>query len=154
MIQRIQTVYLLIAEMLIWLLFFVPFADILGKDGKIYRFDIKGISPEGAPSTEMIFSSLPLIIICALTLLLIVITIYRFKNRIQQIKLAKLNIFILLCSEGLMYYYLTSGAKIVSGTTSFHIYFVFPVIAAILIYLAIRAINKDEQLVRSIDRIR
>jgi uncharacterized membrane protein len=154
MIQRIQTVYLLIAEMLIALLFFVPFAGIAGKDGKIYLFDIKGISLEGALKPEIIYSSLSLILLCAVTLVLIVIAIYRFKNRILQMKLIKLIIFILLGFEGLICYYLWSGAKNVSGTYSLHVYIVFPVIAIILVYLAVRAIARDEALVRSIDRIR
>lgn len=154
MIQRIQTVYLLIAELLIGLLFFVPFADVVGKDGSIYRFDIKGLALEGAQKPEIISSSLPLIILCALSLLLILVTIYKFKNRILQMKLSKVCIFLVLGLAGLIYFYLLSGAKVVSGTYSLQIYSLFPVIAAILIYLAIRAINKDELLVRSIDRIR
>lgn len=154
MIQRIQTVYLLIAEILIGALFFVPFADIVGKDGNIYRFDIKGMVLEGAQKPEIIYSSLPLILLCAFCLVLIVITIYQFKNRILQMRLSKFIIFILLGFGGLIYFYLRSCAQIVSGTYSIHIYLVFPVIAAILIYLAIRAIAKDEMLVRSIDRIR
>lgn len=154
MIQRIQTVYLLIAELLIGLLFFVPFADIAGKDGNIYRFDIKGISLDGALKPDIIYSSIPLILLCALNVVLIVITIYQFKNRIRQMKIARFSIFILLGFGGLIYYYIWSGAKILSGTFVFHIYLVIPVIAAVLIYLAIRAIAKDELLVRSIDRIR
>jgi hypothetical protein len=154
MIQRIQTVYLLIAEMLIGALFFVPFADIVGKDGNIYRFDIKGIALEGAQKPEIIYSSLPLIVLCAISLLLIVVTIYQFKNRILQMKLSKVCIVVVLGLIGLIYYYLSSGAKVLSGTYSLNIYFVFPAIAAILIYMAIRAIHKDELLVRSIDRIR
>jgi hypothetical protein len=46
-------------------------------------------------------------------------------------------------------YYSFSGAQI-----SFKISMVFPLVAVILDYLAIRAIGKDEALIRSIDRIR
>jgi len=154
MIQRIQTVYLLIAEILIGALFFVPFAEIAGKEGSIYQFDIKGIYLEGVQKAEIIYSSMPLIILWLVSMVLILSTIFLYKNRILQMRLSTLNIFILLGLGGLIYYYVHSSAKILSGVYSFTIYLVFPVIAAILIYLAIRAIRKDELLVRSIDRIR
>ena len=156
MIQRIQTVYLLIAEMLIGILFFVPFGEITAKEGSIYLFDIKGIYLEGIQKPEIINNSLPLLIfiLWAASLILVFATIFLFKNRILQMRLSTINIFILLGLGGLIFYNVWSSAKILSGIYSLTIYLVFPIIASILIYLAIRAIAKDELLVRSIDRIR
>lgn len=154
MIQRIQTVYLLIAEMLIGILFFVPFGEIAAKEGGIYRFDIKGVYLEGIQKPEIIYSSLPLVILWAVSLVLILATIFLFKNRILQMRLSTINIFIQLGFGGLIFYYIYSSTKLLSGVYSLTIYLVFPVISAILIYLAVRAIAKDELLVRSIDRIR
>lgn len=154
MIQRIQTVYLLIAEMLIGILFFVPFGEIAAKDGSIYRFDIKGIYLEEISKSEIIYSSLPLVILWAVSLVLILATIFLFKNRILQMRLSTINIFIQLGFGGLIFYYIYSSTKLLSGVYSLTIYLMFPVISAILIYLAVRAIAKDELLVRSIDRIR
>lgn len=154
MIQRIQTVYLLFAEIVIGVLFFVPFAEIAAKEGSIYRFDIKGIFLEGVQKNEIIYSSLPLIILWAISLFLILATIFLFKNRILQMRFATINILILIGLCVLIFYYVWSGARILSGHYYLTVYIVFPVIAAILIYVAIRAIRKDELLVRSIDRIR
>ena len=154
MIQRIQTVYLLIAEMLIGSLFFVPFGEIAVKAGSIYRCDIKGVYLEAIPKPEIILSSLPVDILWAASLILILVTIFLFKNRVLQMTLAKINIFLMLGLGGLIFYYVWSIAKQLSGVYSFTIYLVFPIISAILIYLALRAIDKDEKLVRSIDRIR
>lgn len=154
MIQRIQTVYLLVAEMLIGILFFVPFAEIAGKEGSIYRFDIKGIFLEGIQKPEIIYNNLPLVLLLAVNLILILTSVFLFKNRILQIRLSTINIFMLLGLGSLIYYKVLSVAKILSGHYSLTIFLAFPVIAVILIYLAIRAIRKDELLVRSIDRIR
>jgi hypothetical protein len=154
MIQRIQTVYLLIAEILTGILFFVPFGNIAVKTGSIYRCDIKGVYLEGVPKPEAIFSSLPVDILWAVSLIFILVTIFSFKKRVLQMKLAKINIFLMLGLGGLIFYYVWSIAKQLSGAYSFTIFLVFPVISAILIYLAFRAIDKDEKLVRSIDRIR
>lgn len=154
MIQRIQTVYLLIAGILISALFFVPFGEIAAKEGSIYRFDIKGIYLEGIPKPEIIFSSLPLVILMAVSMILIIAAIFLFKNRILQMRLSRIIIFILLGLAGLIFYDIYACANTLSGVYSLTIYPVFTIIASILIYLALRAINKDELLVRSIDRIR
>ena len=154
MIQRIQTVFLLIAGMLIGALYFVPFGEIASKEGSIYRFDMKGIYLEGIPKPEIICNSLPLVILMAVSLILIFVTIFMFKNRILQMKLSRINIFIQLGSAGLIFYDIYSCAKTLSGVYSFTVFLIFPLISSILIYLALRAINKDELLVRSIDRIR
>lgn len=154
MIQRIQTVYLLIAEMLIGALFFVPLAEIAGKDGHIYRLDIKGIYLEAALKSELIQSGFFLTLLCGVSLVTLLLAIFKYKNRPLQMRLSRIGIIILCGLVGMIYYYAWSIANGISGTFSLKIYFVFPLIASILIYLAIRAINKDEILVRSIDRIR
>jgi hypothetical protein len=154
MIQRIQTVYLLIAEILIGILFFVPFAGISGKDGSIYRFDLKGLSLDGILKSEIASGSMPLILLWAVSMILIVVTIFMYKNRKQQIWFSIITIFILLGFGSLIFYFVLSNAKLLAGSHSFRIFMIFPVIAAILSYMARRAIGKDEMLVRSIDRIR
>ena len=45
-------------------------------------------------------------------------------------------------------------SKELDGIVSYEITAIFPFVAAILTYLAIRAIGKDEALIRSMDRIR
>jgi len=154
MIQRLQTVYLLIAGVLIGSLFFVPFAEITAKGANIYRYDLMGIYPGGIQKPEFVSGSLPLLLVWITSLMLILTTIFKFKNRILQMKLARIIIFIQLGFCGLIYYYLWSGSRALQGIYLIKIYLAFPIISAILIYLAIKAIAKDELLVRSIDRIR
>lgn len=154
MIQRIQTIYLLIAEILIGTLFFVPLAEITGKEGILYRFQIQGIFMEGLPGSGVNLSSWPLIILLVLSIILILVTTFMFRNRILQMRLAKIAVFTLVALSVLIYYYVISVTKILAGHYSMSIFSVILVIAPILVYLAIRAIKKDELLVRSIDRIR
>jgi len=154
MIQRIQTIYLLLAGIVTGILFFVPFAEIAGKNGSVYRFDLNGIYPEGIQKPELIINCMPLMLLLVANLILIVCIIFMYKNRILQIKLSSFSIVGLLALGGLICYYAWSGAKILASVFSFNSFTGIPFIAAILIYLAIRAIKKDEMLVRSIDRIR
>jgi len=154
MIQRIQTLYLLIAAILLGALFFVPFAQIAAKDGAIYRADLLGINPEGINKPELFPFNWLILLIWGVSMILLVATIFLFKNRKMQIRLSIIDSIVSLILTGLIYLKIWSVAKQLSGTYAFTVYLVFPVIAAILIYLATRAIRKDELLVRSVDRIR
>ena len=152
MIQRIQTIYFLVAEMLISTLFFFPFAEIVGKEGKIYQLDFKVFYPDMVQNSTWMGS--PLFLLWAVCFLLILVTIFQYKQRVLQIRLATIAIFLLVGLGSLIFYYGKSAEKMVSGSGALNLVVLSPVIASIIIYLAIRAINKDEKLVRSIDRIR
>ena len=71
-----------------------------------------------------------------------------------QIRLCVVNIVLLVGLEGLMFYYVRAAQSAVGEAISYSIVFIFPLAAAILIYLALRAIGRDEALVRSLDRLR
>lgn len=147
MIQRIQTIYILISTVLIGLLLLLPFADIVA-GGKVLLFNIQGISYEGDVEQD----GLPIALFVGVIFLLHLVTIFLYKKRILQIRLLTFGILLMLGLFGMFYfftYYSFSRAEI-----SFNVAVVFPLIAIILDYLAIRNIGKDEALIRSIDRIR
>lgn len=147
MIQRIQTLYLLVSGMFIGFLFFLPFAEI-AKDGAIYLFNAKGILLDGDVMESGVAISALIAIIAAMHGL----AILTYRKRIRQMRIIVFTILLMLGLFGLFFfftYYSFSGARI-----SFKVSMVFPLVAIILDYLAIRAIGKDEALIRSIDRIR
>ena len=147
MIQRIQTLYIFISTVLIGLLFTLPFAEI-AYNGQLFLFDIRGISQ----SDKITESGLPIGVFTAIILIMHLIAIFLYKKRILQMRILVFVILLLLGLFGMFYfftYYSFDGADI-----SFKVSVVFPLVAIILDYLAIRNIGKDEALVRSIDRIR
>jgi hypothetical protein len=89
--------------------------------------------------------------------ILIIITIFWYKNRIQQNLLTKLSI--LLCS-GLLVLMLLSTDKLknfimeTTYTASYQPGIFIPVISIALLFLASKSIMKDEALVRSAERLR
>jgi cell shape-determining protein MreD len=97
-------------------------------------------------------------IIVALATIIPFFTIVLFKNRMLQIRLCAVELVLLLGSQVFMaiYYYL--GNRMFSQfeyhAQGIHIAIIFPLVAIILDYLALRAIFRDEMLVRSLDRIR
>jgi hypothetical protein len=155
MIQRIQTLYLILALALMVLLLVFPAAQVIGEDMQLYQFKITGVyelSGSG-PLLDMLYW--PLLILVVIIMVIYLIAIFLFKRRRLQMRLCIYNILLLAGILGLMYYYLSFTFKETSAMEySYKLPFVLPLIAMILTYLAFRAVRKDELLVRSIDRIR
>ncbi|MCL1821919.1 MAG: DUF4293 domain-containing protein [Prolixibacteraceae bacterium] len=147
MIQRIQTFFLVLSTALLALLFRLPLAEI-SANGVIYVFDIMGVHNAGTT----VFSGLPLVIFLSLVVLLHIFVIFSFKKRIRQIRILTFTIILLAGLCGLFFYF--AYAALDDSVVSFKVPVVFPVVAIILDYLAVRSIGRDEALVRSVDRLR
>ncbi|MCK9411221.1 MAG: DUF4293 domain-containing protein [Prolixibacteraceae bacterium] len=154
MIQRIQTLYLLIAALLVAALIFVPFAELTGKDGALYLFNISGIIVTSSSNSTTLVNTWPVLVLVCFSLLILITSIFLFKNRIAQIRISYVSISLLFGLKALMYYYTWSSTNVPTGGLHAKIYSTLPLIAAILVFLAVRNIRKDENLVKSIDRIR
>jgi len=154
MIQRIQSLYLLVAALLIAAMFFVPFAELTGKDGTYYLFNISGIFVRGSDGVSNVYPTWPVLALVCLTLILVVLSIFLFKNRITQIRISYVTVSLLFGLKAIMYYFTWSSNNLPAGGLQSKLYAVLPLIAAIFVFLAIRNIRKDENLVKSIDRIR
>ena len=154
MIQRIQTLYLFIADLLVAVLFFVPFAEMAGKDGNLYSFGLTGLVSDGSAVGKVVERAWLLFVFAALILGTISLLIFFYRNRVLQMKLSTVVIFLLLGLTALGYYSIYRSNDLLGGGYSLKVYLTFPLIAAVFIFLAIRGIAKDERLIKSIDRIR
>ncbi|MDA3952706.1 MAG: DUF4293 domain-containing protein [Bacteroidales bacterium] len=152
MIQRIQTVYLLVATILIGSVFAYPLAELLSSDGQVFIYSFNGLSIENEEGLYLL--TIPPIILLGITALMPIASLFLYKKRIIQMRLNSFNIMLLLGYVGLNYYYIHNFSKQLDGVVSYQITAIFPFVAAVLTYLAIRAIGKDEALIRSMDRIR
>lgn len=149
MIQRKQTLFLLAVAIIAIITLFVPFLTI-----EITAPIVAGFSLlEGLKHPEVVNSQIyfPFVLDC-LVIILAFVTIFQFKNRVLQYKLANLT---LLCSV-----FVTGLFFLLNffDQTPIGLHFTFgaflPLIAAVFAFLAAHFIKKDEQLVRSADRIR
>ena len=155
MIQRIQTLYLLIAVGLMVVTLVCPVA-LLNVDGEQVTLSAFGISDSvGKLSNMSIFMGIQL----ALSTLLPLVTIFLFKNRILQIRLCGAELVMLLgclaiigVSIGRMCRTLVDNFE--WSMLALRLPVVMPIVAFILVLLAMRAMLRDELLVRSLDRIR
>ncbi|AXB58588.1 DUF4293 domain-containing protein [Flavobacterium fluviale] len=136
MIQRIQTVYLFLAFAATGILMlFVPLWTTTA--GKEFFF-----------MQDQVYT-----VLLGLTTMLSIISIISFKKRQNQFVLNRLNIILNLILLGLFVYRSLnlSGEAEVSekGIGMF-----LPIVAIVLLVLANKAIKKDEDLVKSVDRLR
>ncbi len=166
MIQRIQTIFLLFAAILNTVSLFVPFWKFA--NGTQYEI-IKGMEITGSGSTTIAaqsfmawdFAPTPLLAvfsgICIITSIWILADIFLFNNRKRQMTFAYFGVVLLMIELVLMVLITLNGPYIITSTLDEGLVqfgLVFPVLALVLLWLAIRRINHDEQLVRSVDRIR
>ena len=137
MLQRIQTIYLIAVLILAGIL---PFVFPLWKfeDGKEFYF-----------MSNLAYSSL-----FSLSTTLSVLSIVSFKKRKQQFVFNRLNMLLNLILLGLFVYRSLnlSGETLVVSEKGIGMF--LPIISIVMLVLANKAIKKDEDLVKSVDRLR
>ena len=136
MLQRIQTVYLLIAAAI--------------SAGLIFVFNL------WTTNADLLFYAKDNVVYLSLFLLsavLSLVSIFNYKNRKFQFVLGRLNIILNFILLGFFVYQLLMppGESHISekGVGIF-----IPILSIVLLVLANKAIKKDEDLVKSVDRLR
>lgn len=151
MIQRIQSVWLLLAAIFMSALFYVDVYSVLVPSA----VDMPAKMVQDYTSVVSIKNNFLALGLTAASTLLSLITIFLYKKRKQQTSLIWLNI--ILCI-GLVFWlyaglnnfwsaYPENGGHIWLGLF-------FPVVAVFLLLSALRGIRKDEKLIKSLDRLR
>ena len=144
MIQRIQTIYLLLVLIVSGGVSFVVLLWTSMAGDNYYLTNMIDSNSWGLISIPIGF---------IISALLSFWSILKFKNRKEQIKLNRFNIVSNLYLLGIFVYQLltlSGESKIsVKGIGLF-----LPVIVIVLLVLANKAIQKDEELVKSVDRLR
>ena len=137
MIQRIQTVYLIIALVVTGVLPFI-FPVWTMSDGKDFYF-----------MGDQFY-----VILFGLSTCLSLMSILFYKKRQHQFVLGRLNIILNLILLGLFVYrsLSLSGETLVVSEKGIGMF--LPIISIVFLVLANKAIKKDEDLVKSVDRLR
>lgn len=146
MIQRIQTIWLLLA--------------VLSNAGLFY-FNLFSVQTAGQPkpvSIGILDGTSFLFLLSAIALFALLLSagaIFLFKNRKRQRSLIWLAISLSFAFMALAIMHINNYSGGVETTkVTFGIACFLPVFSIIFLILAVRGINKDEKLVRSMDRLR
>jgi len=143
MIQRIQSAYLLLASVISGVLIFVfNLWTSISKD--IFAIDLLN-------RESYLLKSIPVLFL--VSAILAFVAIFLFKNRKLQFVIGRLAILVNLILLGLLIYVsLTLPGEVSISEKGIGMF--IPIIAILLIVLANKAIKKDEDLVKSVDRLR
>ncbi|MBR6979455.1 MAG: DUF4293 domain-containing protein [Prevotella sp.] len=153
MIQRIQTIYLLVALLLTAVCLSIPVAvfEPEGMGGDVVMYNLWMNMADGT----RVFTPWPLFALLLLTCPLCVFAIFTYKNRKLQAGLCLscfLLDFIWIGVFSLMFYLKIADPDVKIGNIVFGTG--LPFLAAVFFFLARRGIKKDDKLIRDMDRIR
>ncbi len=151
MIQRIQTIYLFLATALMISIIFFPIME--NQNGQILEAFYYKYVENANVIKKTVF---PLGLTAILAAFLDFIAIFFYKNNKQRVIQVRITTLAMLLSLGFylgVIFYAYVGDFFNSKNTYSWV-LIFPLIAAILNFLAIKAIKKDIEKVKSADRLR
>ncbi|MGW8315359.1 MAG: DUF4293 domain-containing protein [Bacteroidales bacterium] len=152
MLQRPQTIFLLLVSVLAVLLLTGPLV-VVTHGGEEYLLRHNGIRNLEGISLEV--QTWPMTALFIAMAALSFFNIFSYRNRMRQMRIAIFLIFLFLGSIGMILYYVyATRGKLEGAPVVYQWRIVIPPIAAILTYLAFRRIRRDELLVKAYDRIR
>jgi len=162
MLQRVQSLLLLgVAICMGLVLVFDIWQETDLEDGEQAVLDAYYLTSIEAPGSEQIQVGMEqgtwvIAIFAVLATITASYEIFRYDNRLTQVKLGALNSLLMATALGLSVYYSFEGESIVNEATrgEYQIGFFLPCFALIMNVLANRFIRRDEKLVRSVDRLR
>lgn len=155
MIQRIQSIYLLAAGLVIAALFVFPLVHGVYVNGTPQTIMVTGIYQDVNGQSTHIQVFLPLIIGTALAALLPISVIFFYKERRKQINLCYGLMVVII---GYSYWVSQVVKNAIAGAylsmSNYGIGIILLSLSLLLIVMAQKAIQKDEKLVKSADRLR
>ncbi len=149
MIQRIQSLFLLISLIIQIIFIFEPLAILQAPSSDLYELYVNGYSYK-----NQIEYSYSFLIFSLFTMVLTLVAIFLYKKRIFQMRIVVYNTIFLIGIQLLLFYIIYATASNLEAETFLQYTAIFPILSAILHLLAFKYIKKDEELVRSADRIR
>ncbi|SDY37396.1 DUF4293 domain-containing protein [Hymenobacter psychrophilus] len=160
MIQRIQSVFLLLLALSMLSVLVVPIWSKVDPASQgtalLTAFSLSFASAAPGGSTLGATSTWPIAALAVASAAVALFAIFQFRHRFNQLKLGMINFLLIVGTIGANFIYSNMGEGLLNikliGT--YQAGFYLPTLALILNLLASRFIRRDERLVRSMDRLR
>jgi hypothetical protein len=155
MLQRIQSIYLLLASLALFALFLFPLVHNVYVNGKPLTIMVTGVFQDvnGQQTHTQFFVGLT--IVTAVIGLIPLVIIFLYKNRKLQVSLCYSAMLVII---GYSFWMAQMAKKIMGSieidTHNWGIGLLLSTISLIFVLLTIKAIQRDEKLVKSADRLR
>ena len=156
MIQRIQSVFLLVAAIVTVILLFISIGDIYTAEYQ-YTFTCFNVH---LPDGKVVMSTLYIALILIVSACISIYAIFKYKDRMKQTRIVSLNMLIFLIAIMMMiwlfpdFLFQRKGLMQEGDIFRFNYWIMIFVIPPVCMFLANFFIRKDERLVRSADRLR
>ena len=161
MIQRVQSIFLLIAIIVPVVLIFIPLGYV---DTNMARYvydsiSLKEMVPDGASVIRLYYLAFCLFMTAALS----AVALFTYKNRVKQMQIVSITMIVFLITLLLILWICPDvvfkkffAARMEDYTFIFNTVplLIMIVVEAVCLFFANRFIKKDEELVRSADRLR
>ena len=154
MIQRIQTIYLFVAFVMLVAVNFFPYAT-FGVEGGSCVLTGMGVVDQGArpyAGSTMLCWGLPVFSLLAAVMALV--AVFSYKQRVRQMRLCVYGILAVLAFHVVLGVQAWIMYDALGAMPELTLTAQLPLISVIFFILAGRAVKRDEALVRSMDRIR
>ncbi len=156
MIQRKQSLFLLLAVIAYALCLFLPIAGVetqaMGSDCLVYNLGVVN----GDSGISLCGTCVPLFVLLAVSAVMTVANIFLYKNRKLQMSLCSITALfnVLWCIDYALILFGIIAIPEAVGT--YHLKFAacLPVVSLILVLMAKKGVSDDENLVKAADRIR
>jgi len=157
MIQRIQSLFIIIAFAAFGACYFLPFWNYVATTPDyIYQVRLFSVSCISGTNQGIELGTLPIIVLASVSAILALVSLFYFKNRELQIKINNYNLFITLFFTVTIFLWIPymMNEKLPSAKYEWQLGLIMPLIAIVCFLLANVFIKKDEKLVKSADRLR
>ena len=157
MIQRIQSVFLLLLALAMLSVLALPLwhkVDALANQEltlTAFGFAAKGVQLPATTGPVWLIG-----VLAAASAAVAAFEIFQFRSRAKQLMLGSVNLLLITATLGAAFYFSNKGEQLLNIKLEgqFLAGFYLPTLALLLNLLANRFIRRDEQLVRSMDRLR
>lgn len=156
MLQRIQSIYLFVASLLLFALYFFPLAHNVYVNNAPVTIMVTGIFEDVNGVQKHLESFTALIAATAIVAIIPLVIIFLFKNRKQQIAFCYGTIVVLFGYSFWMAQTVKQavGEGVQLGTKTMGIGLFLTSISIVMLILAAKSIQRDQKLVKSADRLR
>lgn len=158
MIQRKQTLFLALAALCVALMFVFAIGTYsLPAQATEVAFGVMGTTVGGQ---EALFAPKPLVplgAVAGLAVLMLLATIFFYKDRKRQLRFANFCYMVLLALFAAVFMSEHSMQAVIDekrGSGGVGVGYFLPLVALVFTFLAVRGIKADEELVKSADRLR
>jgi len=149
MIQRIQTLWFFLAATIAALIFFFPVIE-LTSSNDVHVYEYASISIAGIDN--LVQSGYIVAGLTGIIGLLSFVAIFLYKNRNLQMRISVFASLLVIFLVILLTYF--SWSKIANPSATIGLSAILPIVIFIFLLMARRAVKKDDELVKSVDRIR